>query len=85
MKKNKTPEQRHTEIASALEQLSALGLTTEMEGVAQFMKIATEFLEKGYHASGNIVVHGTKRRIIYKLSMQPHIASSIILKYDENA
>jgi len=85
MKTSKTPEQRHSEIDSALEQFSALGLTTEMEGVAEFMKIATDFLEKGYHASGNIVVPGTKRRIIYKLSMQPHIMSSIVLKYDEHA
>ena len=85
MKKSKTPEQRHLEIDDALEQMAGLGLTSEMEDVANFLKIANDFLDKGFHASGDIVVKGTKRRIVYKLSMQPHIASSIMLKHDEHA
>jgi len=85
MKKGKTLEQRHLEMDDALEQLVGIGLTSEMEDVAKFLKIAKDFIDSGFHASGDIAVKGTKRRIVYKLSMQPHIASSIILKHDENA
>jgi len=85
MKKGKTLEQRHLEIDGALEQLAGIGLTSEMEDVAKFLKIAKDFIDYGFHASGDIIVKGTKRRIVYKLSMQQHIASSIILKHDENA
>lgn len=77
--------QRHAELDDAIAQLSALGMTTEMQGVAEFMKIADDYFQKGYHASGDIVVPGTKRRIVYKLSMQPHVQSTVVLKYDENA
>jgi hypothetical protein len=84
MKKGKTQEQRHKEIDSALEQLANIGLSREMEDVAKFLDIAEDFLKRGYHASGDIAVKGTKRRIVYKLSMQPHIASSIMLKHDEH-
>jgi len=79
MKKGKTQDQRHKEIDSALEQLANIGLSREMEDVAKFLDIAEDF-----HASGDIAVKGTKRRIVYKLSMQPHIASSIMLKHDEH-
>ena len=82
MKKGKTLEQRHAEIDDALNQLQGLGLTSEMEGVDEFMKIVNDFFDKGIHASGDIIVKGTKRRIVYKLSMQPHIACSIMLKHD---
>jgi len=78
----KSLEQRHAEIDDALIQLQGLGLTPEMEGVDEFMKIVNDFFDKGIHASGDIIVKGTKRRIVYKLSMQPHIACSIMLKHD---
>ena len=81
-KKIKTLEQQHLEIDDALEQLSGLGMTSEMEGVAKFLDIVSDYFEKGIHASGDIIVEGTKRRIVYKLSMQPHIPSTIILKHD---
>jgi len=84
-KKVKSIEQRHLEIDNALMQLSALGLTSEMDGVAKFLTIVEDYFDKGIHASGDIVIEGTKRRIVYKLSMQPHIASSIVLKHDEHA
>lgn len=83
-KKIKTSEQRHLEIDDALVQLSGLGLTSEMEGVARFLDIVSDYFDKGIHASGDIVVEGTKRRIVYKLSMQPHIPSTIMLKHDEH-
>jgi len=84
MKNPKPLAQRHAEIDSAIAQLAGLGMTTEMQGVAEFMKIVADYFEKGYHASGSIVVPGTKRRIVYKLSMQPQVASTIVLKYDEH-
>jgi hypothetical protein len=85
MKKLKPLAQRHAELDDAIAQLSALGMTTEMQGVAEFMKIADDYFQKGYHASGDIVVPGTKRRIVYKLSMQPHVPSTVVLKYDEHS
>jgi len=85
MKKLKPLAQRHAELDDAIAQLAALGMTTEMQGVAEFMKIADDYFQKGYHASGDIVVPGTKRRIVYKLSMQPHVPSTVVLKYDEHS
>ena len=85
MKKLKPLAQRHAELDDAIAQLAGLGMTTEMQGVAEFMKIVSEYFEKGYHASGDIVVPGTKRRIVYKLSMQPHVPSTVVLKYDEHS
>jgi len=84
MKKLKPLAQRHAELDDAIAQLAGLGMTTEMQGVAEFMKIVGDYFEKGHHASGDIVVPGTKRRIVYKLSMQPHVASTVVLKYDEH-
>lgn len=84
MKKGKTQAQRHAEVYDALKQLTDLGLTADLEGVAKFIAIVDDFLVRGFHASGDIPVPGTQRRIVYKLSMQPHIPSMIVLKHDPN-
>jgi len=80
----KSKEQRHADVADALNKLYGLGFSTEMQGFMTFVQIVTDFVDKGVSASGDIAVEGTKRRIVYKLSLQNHIKSIIFLQHDAN-
>lgn len=80
----KAIEVRIQEIQSIYYQLNELGLSKEHEGVAQFQKIANEYVKNGTSASGKIPLHGLKRHIVYKLSMQPHILSTVTLRFDKD-
>ena len=78
----KSCEKRQEEIQTIRDKLQSLGLSCENKDIALFEKYLSEF-EKGFSSSGEIRLEGLKRRLQYKLSCQNHIASSVLLKYDE--
>jgi hypothetical protein len=83
MKSLKTLEERKQEIALMKSKLMDLGLSTEYEGIKEFYKDLDAF-ELGFSGSGQIKLKGLKRIIIFKLSCNPKIESSLLLKYDEH-
>lgn len=76
----KTKEQRAIEVENIMQQFLDLGLP--LESVQGFIKVAKEFEEYGYSATGKINLVGFQRVIAYKFSTQPHIVSSIKLEYN---
>lgn len=82
--KLKTQAEREAELAPALAKLKELGVTSEIEGVAEFLKIADDFVTHGAAASGAIPMRGHQRKFVYLLSNKRHIQSTVVLSYDPN-
>lgn len=80
----KTVTDRLTEVRTIYEKLFALGLPTDQENVAAFRVIANEFVKTGQGASGKLPLRGFKRILVYKLSNQSHIQSTVTLQYAEH-
>lgn len=69
------------EVAALYQQLEALGLPRDLPGIQQFRHIASAFVRDGISASGSLPLEGTKRTLVYKLSMLPHVTSTITLRF----
>ncbi len=80
----KTLEVRLTEVRVIYEKLHALGLPHDDENIASFRTIANHFVKTGEGASGQLPLRGFKRILVYKLSNQSHIQSTVVLKYAEH-
>ncbi len=83
-KATKSLEIRLSEMRTIYQQMYDLGLSKELEGVAEFFKIANTFVKEGIGASGSLPLAGMKRRLVYRLSMLPHVTSNVTLQYDKN-
>lgn len=79
--KQKTLQDRLSEIKAIYEQIFALGLPPDIDGIVMFRNLANHFVKTGEGASGNIPLKGYKRVLVYKLSNQAHITSTVILKH----
>jgi len=62
----RTMEERQTEIDKIFTKLQELGITREMVG--EFNKIANDYIEFGYGASGIIKILEIDRELVYLLS-----------------
>lgn len=82
--KLKTSTEREAELAPALAKLKELGITSEIEGVSKFLKLADDFVLHGAAASGAIPLPGHQRKFVYLLSNKRHIQSTVVLAHDPN-
>lgn len=75
---------RLNEVRTLYEKLFSLGLPPDLDGIATFRGIANHFVKTGEGASGKLSLTGCKRILVYKLSNQAHIQSTILLQYAEH-
>ena len=78
---DKTVGERITEVRALYEQLDSYGLTDRFEGVAEFKRIANEFVRHGYGASGKIPLEGLERSLEYVLTKNTSKTSSVVLRF----
>ena len=77
----KDDKTRIEEVRNINKQFSDLGLPDDHEGVQEFISITKAFEKDGIASSGKIQLVGFQRTLKYKYSIQPHIASIIVLEY----
>ena len=80
MSAKKTPQQRRREVDEIRTQIERLGIPIERE--PEFVAAARRFEEDGASGSGKIRLRGFKRVLEYTFSMQPHVDSRAVLKFD---
>lgn len=80
-KPQKTEKERHDEVFRLIDQFLELGFSIEHPCTKEFMKIAKEFKEHGWSAQGVLKFKEYERNMHYLFTNQPHIASSIQLKF----
>lgn len=72
---------RLNEVRALYEQLFSFGFPHDHEGIVVFRSLANRFVKAGEAASGSIPLTGFKRHLVYKLSNQAHITSTVVLKH----
>lgn len=80
-KPQKTEQERQEETYKLMDQFLELGFSIEHPSTQQFLKIAKEFKEHGWSAQGILRFREYERNMYYLFTNQPHIASSIQLKF----
>lgn len=80
-KPQKTEQQRQDEVYKLMDQFLELGFSIEHPSTKEFMKIAKEFKDNGWSAQGILKFREYERNMYYLFTNQPHIASSIQLKF----
>lgn len=73
--------ERLKEVRTLYEQIFAIGFPPDLEPIAAFRAIANRFVKVGEGASGSLPLKGYKRILVYMLSNQAHITSTVVLKY----
>lgn len=73
--------ERLQEVRTLYEQIFAIGFPPDHDGIAHFRAVANRFVKVGEGASGSVPLTGYKRHLVYKLSNQSHITSTVLLKY----
>lgn len=76
--------ERLNEVKVLYEQLFSIGFAPDHESIATFRSIANRFVKTGEGSSGSLPITGFKRILVYKLSNQQHIVSTITLKYSQH-
>ena len=78
---SKSVEERLEEVMVIYKKLKDLGIDEHTcQGITEFKKIANYFVKDGHSASGKIKLYEANRTLVYTLTMQPHIASNVVLK-----
>lgn len=78
----KTIGERISEMKNIYLQMYDLGIDEHVcEGMRQFKEVANRFVKEGIGASGRIQLHEINRDLVYILSTQPHVVSSVVLKH----
>ena len=73
---------RVQEAINLYKQLYDLGISEAVcPGVKDFKAILNDFVKNGQSLSGKIKLPEINRQIVYILTMQPHIISSVSLKH----
>lgn len=81
-KATKTKDQRAREVEPIVNEFLQLGIPIDHPGSQEFFKVCKLFETEGVSGSGAIKLGGFKRIVVYVLSTQPHVASSVRLAYD---
>lgn len=75
---------RLQEMRTIYEKLFSLGLPQDDAAITNFRSLANHFVKTGEGASGRLPLRGFKRVLVYKLSNQAHIQSTVVLEYAEH-
>ncbi len=78
----KNKQQREEEVESIMGEFLALGIPIDHPGSQEFFKVCKLFGSEGISGSGAIKLFGFKRIVVYVLSAQPHVKSTVRLAYD---
>lgn len=78
MKDQKT---RLQEVMAMYMRLQELGISEDLcPGLGEFKKIANAFVKEGASVEGKIRLPEITRVLVYRLTMQPHIESTVVLQ-----
>lgn len=70
---------RIEETVTFYRKLGSLGIPDHMLG--EFRQVCNDFVKYGTSASGAVKLRGAHRILVYKLSTQEHVESTIVLKH----
>lgn len=70
---------RASEMTEVYRQLRATGLDIDHEDMRKFKGIANDFMRRGEGSQGHIEVQGAKHILIYKLSGNADVPSTVVL------
>ena len=76
----RTPEQRAHEVSAIREKLASLGLASEYPEVADFLAAAAAYVADGHARSGQVLLQGVGRTLVYALTTQPHLTCTATLQ-----
>ena len=76
----KTKEARLQEFMAIKTQLDALALPYDLPAIEELFVHLRAFVNHGVASSGTIPFPQVKRKIVYKLTMSPHIPSTVLLR-----
>jgi len=82
--KEKTKEERSAEINKVVKLLFENKYTIDIPGMVEFFKICKEFIDKGTAWDGEIIMEGTKHKLVGNLSNKKGNKCNLMLKYDKN-
>ena len=82
--KEKTKEERSAEINKVVKLLFENKYTIEIPGMVEFFKICKEFIDNGTAWDGEIIMEGTKHKLVGNLSNKKGNKCNLMLKYDKN-
>jgi len=82
--KEKTKEERSAEINKVVKLLFENKYTIEIPGMVEFFKICKEFIDIGTAWEGEIIMEGTKHKLVGNLSNKKGNKCNLMLKYDKN-
>ena len=80
----KTKEERKAELLTVMKQLNELGLSKEIDGIAEFYKLCQEYIETGEGQSGKIKLVGFKRELVYILPKRKEVKVNVNLVYNKD-
>jgi hypothetical protein len=78
-------EDRIKEVGQKYGKLQELGLTGEIEGIKDFKKIANSFAKDGVSASGTIHLREADRKLVFFLTNNSRVVSSVVLKCTQSS
>lgn len=78
--KTKSVAERIAELRRLYEQLEAFGLHEGLDAIAEFRKMANDFVRNGESTTGAIPIVPAKRILVYTFSSDPKVPCNICLK-----
>ena len=82
--KEKTKEERSEEINKVVKLLFSNNYSMEIEGMVTFLKICKEFIDNGTAWEGELIMEGTKHKLVGHLTNKKNKKCDLMLKYDKN-
>lgn len=77
----KSQEDRLKEVIDLYAKLKDLGLSDDVcPALKKFREVANTFVREGYSSEGKIKLEEIERSLCYRMSMQSHIDSYVVLK-----
>lgn len=80
LEQQRSKEDREREVQVVLNKFNELGISSEMYGIDEFIKIAKQFIEDGIPCSGKIRVDGLHRNLHYLLSNNKKHEIQVLLR-----
>jgi len=80
LSQQRTKEDRQKEISVILDKFHQLGISEQMTGIDEFIKIANRFIEDGLPCSGKIRVDALHRNLHYLLNNNKKYEIQVLLR-----
>lgn len=80
----RTHDERLVEVTKIRNKLQELGLTSELEEIAAFLRILDDFLVNGNPYQGILGIEGTGRELCYQLMNNKHHEIGVMLRANDN-